>query len=313
MASVFNTTRGWNTGSDDATKKKNPSSGSNGWTGVSGKTTLSQAGADNATISNISNYLASQPGNSARGVQAHLANDDVNDIDRALASAQARNASSLSDISPDVRRSALNGTLGTGAKTNVTNLSTTVNNGGGGGGGNRYQYANVNYGDGSGSINASLNSTGMINDYLAKMKAILDSEKEQRDNATESRYKAMLGLADRNFDAERNEIARQNAYTNRWLNQTYGGNLSGAGLTNRLRAQTNYNNNLNQAMINRDSARTDAETERYNNLADAVNQYADRYNGLATNLYNTELSNDMQRYQNQLDLEYRKYIASLGL
>lgn len=189
------------------------------------------------------------------------------------------------------------------------------NGGGGSGGGSRRRNSGVNT---NSVYNGNIYQGGMgysnnSNDYLARMRQILDEEKAQRDRATEAQYRALINQANRNYDTERNEASVNNARVNRWLDENYGGNITGMGLTNRLRASTDYSGALRDALARRDDSTLNAEQQRYSNLADAVANYANRYNNLASNLYGQELSNDMEKYRNQLDYDYRKYLATLGL
>lgn len=213
-------------------------------------------------------------------------------------------------------------------------LNPDKGGGGGGRGGGGYtqnvynpyfDYLNNYYGGGgTPSEVGSTDYSTMRDDYLTQMKALLDEERAQRDKATESQYKALIGQADRSYGDTRNQIERNNAQTQRWLDETYGGYTTGAGLTNRLRASTNRENNLADALKNRSEAYQSAETQRQNSLADAVQNYSSQYNNIAKNMYDMELNNEYNKYkmnledeqqkrQQALDYQYRMYLKQLGL
>ncbi len=196
--------------------------------------------------------------------------------------------------------------------------------GGGGGGGQNYSYTPP--------VMYPFSSTGSTynyeapdySDYLSKMKDLLEEEKRARNEATESQYRALIGKADRNYEDTRNQIERNNVRTQRWLDENYGGYTTGQGLTNRLRANTNLENNLADALKNRSEAYQNAETQRQSSLADAVKSYNSQYSNLAQNMYGTQFSNELKRYQmnledeqqrrqQELDYQYRLYLKQLGL
>ena len=202
------------------------------------------------------------------------------------------------------------GTTGTTGGTTTANLDSSYNVGG-------IDYSN------------------MRDDYLTKMRALLDEERQARDKATESSYKALIGQADRNYKDARDQASVENARTQRWLDENYGGYTTGQGLTNRLRASTNLENNLANAMNSRNDALLNAESQRQNALANAVQNYSSQYGNMASNMYSTdlnnelkkyqlgldyentrrqnEMSNEMQKYQQALDYQYRIYLKQLGL
>lgn len=206
------------------------------------------------------------------------------------------------------------------------------------------------------------------NNYLDEIKRLLTNEKNERDKATELRYQALIDSANairdnaiasadavfknaqnrvnetydtstrqarESFEKSRNNANLNNAYTQRWLRETYGNGVSGLGLSNTLRANTNYNNTLNSintslanalsdalgiknnalseadayrrnsiTMADKEKANAlkEAESYRISQLADAVNNYTSRYTDATQNLYGKDL-----------DYEYRTLLARLGL
>ena len=114
--------------------------------------------------------------------------------------------------------------------------------------------------------------------------------------------------ADDNYNNSINQITKNNAYTNRWLKQNYGGK-SGLGLSNSLRANTNYENNLYSALQSLNEAKLNAAADKYNNQAEATNEYLQNYNNYITSPMSNVLS--AMSKSSIDDGSYKKYINKL--
>lgn len=289
------------------------------------------------------------------------------------------------------------GDLGLGNNNATSSSSSSASSrglsGGSSGGGEVYYGGDASYNPGPSAFDISKaqgDFDTVRNDYLNQIKKLLGEEQARQESAVEKQYKSLIDkanasyaeaealaqevydrtyntaktsydksnvLANENYDTSRNDIVRNDAYLRRWLQQQYGGGASGSGLSNQLRAYTNYNNNLNNALRTRannlneilttfNNAQADAQAIRNNSLrtagnvrqeaknsadvyragglADAQKYYSTNYSNAAQNLYNADLDMAYKKYglgldyasqqeKNKLDLDYRKYLASLGL
>lgn len=145
-------------------------------------------------------------------------------------------------------------------------------------------------------------------DYYQKLIDSINKQKEEQDKTYEAKYKQLVQQANDNYNNTVNSITKNNAYTNRWLKQNYGG-TSGQGLSNSLRANTNYANNLYSAQQDLNSALLNAETDKYNNQAEATNTYLNNYNNYVTSPISNILSSMSKTSVD--DGSYKKYINKL--
>ncbi len=191
---------------------------------------------------------------------------------------------------------------------NETDDDDKGNNGTGGTGSN---YSNSTSDSSATTDNASGedNSYGQyLADYYQKLIDTINKQKEEQEKLYEAKYKQLVQQANDNYNSAVNSITKNNAYTNRWLKQNYGG-LSGQGLSNSLRANTNYNNNLYSAQQDLNSALLNAETDKYNNQAEATNTYLNNYNNYVTSPISNVLSSMSKTAVD--DGSYKKYINKL--
>lgn len=183
--------------------------------------------------------------------------------------------------------------------TNKNNPITANNNGGNNGGSN------------GGTNTGSQSSTDYgqyMADYYQSLVNTINKQRQEKENLANARYEQLVKQANDNYDSSINNITKNNAYTNRWLNQTYGG-ANGQGLSNRLRADTNFRNNLYSAQQDLNSALLNAKTDKYNTQAEATNDYINNYNNYIT----TPLSNTLSSISSAAidDGSYKKYINKL--
>lgn len=137
---------------------------------------------------------------------------------------------------------------------------------------------------GGGSVGGgAVASTPNYGDIFSQIKSLIDKEKADRDALAEENYKKLVMDANNSFESNRNAITKNNALTQRWLKQTYGGGLSGAGLTNQLRAQTNYQNNLYGARQNLASMMQNAQIQKGTDLLNSQSTYNGNYNNYIVN------------------------------
>ena len=155
--------------------------------------------------------------------------------------------------------------------------------------------SNDNYGD-------------YLKSYYDSLVSSINKQREERERLAEAKYQQLLKQADDNYNNSINQITKNNAYTNRWLKQNYGGK-SGLGLSNSLRANTNYENNLYSALQSLNEAKLNAAADKYNNQAEATNEYLQNYNNYITSPMSNELS--AMSKSSIDDGSYKKYINKL--
>lgn len=147
-----------------------------------------------------------------------------------------------------------------------------------------------------------------LKSYYESLIASINAQKQEKERLAEAKYQSLLKQADDNYNNSINQITKNNAYTNRWLKQNYGG-ASGLGLSNSLRANTNYENNLYSALQSLNEAKLNAETDKYNNQAEATNEYLQNYNNYITSPMSNVLS--AMSKSSIDDGSYKKYINKL--
>lgn len=169
-----------------------------------------------------------------------------------------------------------------------------------------------NGGGSSSGVNANTSANTDYGQYLADYYQTLvdtiNKQRQEQENLANARYEQLVKQANDNYNSSINSITKNNAYTNRWLNQNYGG-TNGQGLSNKLRANINYENNLQTAKKDLDSALLNAQTDKYNNQAEATNNYLNNYNSYVTSPLSSMLSNVSAAAID--DGSYRKYLNKL--
>lgn len=221
---------------------------------------------------------------------------------------------------------------------NWTAKATTNTNTGGGntGGGKTYTAPTfVAQSTPTYSTNVSSNSSSTVaqeqknvDDTVDKIKELLEEQKKQADAYYKTLYEQQLSQDRTDWENARNQINRNYARTNRYLNNMYGDAISGTGLSNRARNYANWNNNLSENQRNYDNNVASALAQYNNNLANTANTLSQGWYNYVLPIYTNREQNannmDYQRwaYEQNLnnrrqmnldDLDYRKYLATLGL
>ena len=144
--------------------------------------------------------------------------------------------------------------------------------------------------------------------YLSELTRLLQEQRQAYERAAEQRYQALLKQYEESYESSRNAINVNNANAKRWLNQTYGGTNSGAGLSNQASLLSNVNNSLYNAKQQLEQNKAYALANKYNENAEALNNYTNNYNNYvlspATSLAKQSVIND--------DDTYLKYLQKLG-
>ena len=133
--------------------------------------------------------------------------------------------------------------------------------GGGGsyGGGYSGGYSSTN-------VNNTFPGFDAYEKYISEYRAMLEENQKKLDQLAEENYKAQIASNEQNAKDQRNQANLNSARTDRWLNQQYGGGISGKGLTNQLRNQTALNNQIATINQNLASNNSVANLNRYNTL-----------------------------------------------
>lgn len=167
-----------------------------------------------------------------------------------------------------------------------------------------------------------------VEDTVAKLKELLDAQKRQAEDYYKTLYEQQLASNLTDWENNRNQINRNYMRTNRYLNSMYGDAVSGVGLSNRARNYSNWNNNLAQNDRNRTNNDATALANYDSNLANVASQLAQGYYNYVLPVYTNRQTNadnmdyqvwalqqqlENRRQMNLDDLDYRKYLASLGL
>lgn len=147
-----------------------------------------------------------------------------------------------------------------------------------------------------------------LSDYYNTLKATIEKQRQEQEALAQAKYNQLISQANDNYNNSINSITKNNAYTNRWLKQNYGG-VSGQGLSNQLRANTNYQNNLYSAQQDLNTAKLNAETDKYNSQAEATNNYLSNFNNYLTSPLSSMLSTVSKNAVD--DSSYKKYLNQL--
>lgn len=163
-------------------------------------------------------------------------------------------------------------------------------------------YGNNNNNDSSSSTNNYDTS------YLDAIRRLLQEQRDAQEKAANERYLALLGQYSDSYDSTRNAINLNNAYAKRWLNQMYGGENSGAGLSNQASLMSSMNNSLYNAKKAYEQNKANALANKYDEIANATNNYANNYNNYVLQPYSDltkqAIAND--------DESFLKYLQKLG-
>jgi len=143
------------------------------------------------------------------------------------------------------------------------------------------------------------------NNYLDKYFSILNASNKAAEDAIYNAYTNAIGVADRNFEASRNQANKNFYNAERYLNQLYGGDVSGVGLSNRARLAQTRANSLADIEQTRQNAYQNALSERNNALANTKTNYGNKVADMAK--YGLTYNGDID------DTSYLKYLQALGL
>lgn len=150
----------------------------------------------------------------------------------------------------------------------VSNVPSN-NNGGGSDGSYGGGYSG-GYSGNSSATTTTINNTfpgfDAYEKYISEYRAMLEENQRKLDQLAEENYKAQIASNEQNAKDQRNQANLNSARTDRWLNQQYGGGISGKGLTNQLRNQTALNNQIATINQNLASNNSVANLNRYNTL-----------------------------------------------
>lgn len=188
---------------------------------------------------------------------------------------------------------------------NVIKPTLPANNNDNGG---TYEYGYGSGGSGSSDSEPVTYTYDYDASYLESIRQLLEQQKADQEKAANERYLALLGQYGDSYDSQRNAINLNNAYARRWLNQMYGGENSGAGLSNQAALMSNMNNNLYNAKKTYEQNKANALANKYDEMANASSNYASNYNNYVLQPYNDltkqAIAND--------DQSFLKYLQNLG-
>lgn len=191
-----------------------------------------------------------------------------------------------------------------GSSTAQSDLKNTYNSttqpprysGGGGGSGSAS-------GDGSGVWNAG-GRQGQ-DDTLDKIKELLSEQEKKANDYYKTLYEQQIAQNKQGFESNRNQINLNYKRGERYINNQYGNGISGAGLTNRIRNNSNWVNNLT-------SNRQNYENNDATALASYNNNRANSASTLAQGWYNYVMPIYTNRQQSDDDYSYRRFLAQNG-
>ena len=139
---------------------------------------------------------------------------------------------------------------------------------------------NNNNNNGGGSITDSVPDTSSADayaSYIAEYKAMVKDYQNQLDKLAEENYKLQVQQNEKNALDQRNQANLNSKMTEKWLNQQYGNEVSGAGISNRLRNRTALGNTIAEINNNLFNNNSTASLNRYNtisnNAKDALSKY----------------------------------------
>lgn len=154
-------------------------------------------------------------------------------------------------------------------------------------------YVNQDTGGGGGG-----GGGGTSDDIVNMIKNLLNEQKQKADEYYKTLYEQQISQIGQQDEANRNQANLNYMRGNRYLNSLYGNGISGQGLSNRVRNNSNWQNNL--ASIRQNTA---------NNKASALAQYnsglANNASTLAQGWYNYVLPVYTNRQQWLDNLAYR--------
>ena len=139
---------------------------------------------------------------------------------------------------------------------------------------------NNNNDNGGGSITDSVPDTSSADayaSYIAEYKAMVKDYQNQLDKLAEENYKLQVQQNEKSALDQRNQANLNSKMTEKWLNQQYGNEVSGAGISNRLRNRTALGNTIAEINNNLFNNNSTASLNRYNtisnNAKDALSKY----------------------------------------
>lgn len=149
-------------------------------------------------------------------------------------------------------------------------------------------------------------ATSKVDDTLNILKSLLEQQKKQADEYQKTLYEQAL---EKNKEEERlasENANRQYALTKRRLAEMYGNAITGSGLSNNALNTVGWANAIGANQ--RDMANNNRSA-----LANYNQGLANNASTLAQGWYNYVMPVYTNRQQNADDLDFRKYLASLGL
>lgn len=169
------------------------------------------------------------------------------------------------------------------------------------------------YYGGGGSGSASGDGSGVWNaggrqgqdDTLDKIKELLSEQEKKANDYYKTLYEQQIAQNKQGFENNRNQINLNYKRGERYINNQYGNGISGAGLTNRIRNNSNWINNLT-------SNRQNYENNDATALASYNNNRANSASTLAQGWYNYVMPIYTNRQQSDDDYSYRRFLAQNG-
>lgn len=163
----------------------------------------------------------------------------------------------------------------------------------------KYVYVNNSSGGGDGGGYHTTND-----DIISKIKKLLNEQKKASDEYANTLYQQALAQNKEAYKSNQWQANKNYMRGDRYLKGLYGDAISGQGLSNQARNNSNWQNNLTS--IRQNWTNNDATAKASYNA-----QLANNASTLAQGWYNYVLPVYTNR-QTQLDnLDYRKYLASL--
>jgi hypothetical protein len=133
---------------------------------------------------------------------------------------------------------------------------------------------------GGGDISSGVPDTSSADayaSYIAEYKAMVKDYQNQLDKLAEENYKLQVQQNEKSALDQRNQANLNSKMTEKWLNQQYGNEVSGAGISNRLRNRTALGNTIAEINNNLFNNNSTASLNRYNtisnNAKDALSKY----------------------------------------
>lgn len=158
-----------------------------------------------------------------------------------------------------------------------------------------------------------------LNDYIKVLTEQLNNLKSSQMSNLEAKYKQAVSEQNASNQANVNQINLSAKNTLKRLNQMYGGENSGSSISNKLRANTNWNNNLTSAYNTNQNALKNLETDYLNNVNSAESNFMDAEMNYIYPLYNQKFSSQLARAKAEQDAErdwqyyLKKYKLENGL